>query len=228
MRTGYSTTFSGSYNGDGHASHHTIDHRAAAWAITDDVTDSHVSHCIASVTAHVAAKTAATDGVLAAVNAAAEENAAHQAGNACLLVARADSLSAGWELAWVGHCRAYELVDGAVAQLTTDHAVPASECSPEELADKFDGYMLPRLRLVPTASLLSHDRPSTIRTLRRRGRLVLVTDGVHAALSAEEFADIVRQHTDPGACAGELASRAAAARDVPDSGTAVVIDPDHG
>ncbi|UJW32514.1 SLOG family protein [Saccharothrix sp. AJ9571] len=196
MRTGHSTSFSGSYNGDGFAADYAEDHRSAAWAITDDVTDSHVSHCIASVTARVAADTARDNGVLAAVAAAAEENAAHQAGNACLLVARVDTDEFGWELAWVGHCAAYEVIDGAVVRLTADHALPVSQCDPAELARTFSPQMLPRLRLVPTASLLSHDRPSALRTPGPRGRLILVTDGVHTALSQVEFSDIVLAHRD--------------------------------
>ncbi|WIV52878.1 PP2C family serine/threonine-protein phosphatase [Amycolatopsis nalaikhensis] len=194
------------------------------WAVTDGVIDSHISQCIAYVTAHAAAETAAHDSVLKGVQAAREENIAHEAGDACLIVGRFDSSHGGWSIAWVGHCRAYGVIDDQLVQLTNDHALPRATYPSNDLRAEFPAHDLKGLKLMPTASILRHHRPATAH-ISLQCRLIILTDGIHTTLTYHQIADTVLTTPDPDDCARLLVTRAAQAWQRPDSGTALVINP---
>lgn len=196
-----------------------------AWAVTDGLVDSHVSHCIAAVTARVAAHAASVDGVDAGLAAAEEEVHAHQAGDASILIA-SPSTDNGWNVLWAGTCRAYEYVQGSLIQLTHDHSAPVSDYRPDDpTTPNVPERFLTTARHVPTASILRHDHAGRAVTTHERGRLLLLTDGVHQVLPEPVISDCAQSHRDPHTCARALTTLTATRYGGTGSATALVIDP---
>lgn len=198
---------------------------ARAWAITDGLVHSHIAHCIAAVTARVAARVASVEGVDAGLAAAEEEVHAHQAGDASILLAR-PATGTGWDILWAGTCRAYEYVQGGLIQLTFDHSAPVADYRPDDATTpNMPERFLATARHVPTASIVYHKRAGHVLTTHQRGRLLLLTDGVHQVLSARVIADSAATHPDPANCARDLTTLATTGYGGTGSATALVIDP---
>ncbi|MEU5692953.1 hypothetical protein [Actinosynnema sp. NPDC020468] len=135
-------------------------------------------------------------------------------GNAVFAVASGDAR--GWSVAWVGDCRAYFVPEhGPAVPLTHDHTMG------QYLRDR--GVHTGRnLDHVVTTTAREGD-PGFVLGPRGRGRLALVTDGLHRVLSTDTIGHVVRTTTDPAAAAGALIAAAAAAG-TRDNACAVVVD----
>ncbi|MGY6658637.1 PP2C family protein-serine/threonine phosphatase [Amycolatopsis sp. TRM77291] len=138
----------------------------------------------------------------------------------------------GWDVAWVGDCRAYEYraeTDQCI-QLTVDHtrgqelrtALAASyQGRPEELesvARRADHIVTSS---VATASVTTIGHTTTYSP---RARLILTTDGVHQPVPLRSITRAARTFTDPRACAHRL-TLAAKYFGGTGNATAMVIDP---
>jgi hypothetical protein len=204
------------------------------WALADGIGDyppaAHAAGSAAATAAYVAADRGAVAGLLAATGTLS----AVLAGDTVMVVAaplppeRGD----GWDIAWVGDCRAYEYDPDAdvLTQLTVDHT------QGQELRDSLAEHYRDRPQEleelaagqdnVVTSSVATADRDSLghVTTTGPRRRLLLTSDGVHKPVLHVSLVRAVRMFGDPAACANRL-TLAARYFGGTDNTAAMVIDP---
>ncbi|UJW32527.1 hypothetical protein L3Q67_01690 [Saccharothrix sp. AJ9571] len=203
------------------------------WALADGIGD-HVN--AAHAAAHAAAKAsyvAAEHGAVAGLLAAAETLPGGAEDTVMVVVTPLPSHEGGgWDIAWVGSCRAYEYrADTEVlTQLTEDHTrgqelrtalAHSSSFSPgelEKLAAANDRIVTSSVATA-TPSTLGHTT-----TRGRRHRLLLTSDGIHNTVPHRSLARAAATFTDPATRARKL-TLAARYFGGTDNATALVIDP---
>ena len=165
-------------------------------AVADGIGDTAAAYGAAHVAADTAARAAADGGALDALLAARTAIAAGK-GDAVLVVAALRA--GGGEIAWVGDCRAYFFDGAGVRLLTADQTMAAAVREAGVAA-------APRWEHVVTASVRSASAGNVGRVPipGGRGRLALVTDGVHRELSPAEIAAVLAHGHDPATAAREL------------------------
>jgi serine/threonine protein phosphatase PrpC len=204
------------------------------WALADGIGDSPLAaHAAGSATA-TAAYVASDRGARAGLFAAAGTLAAVLGGDTVMVVAtplppgRGD----GWDIAWVGDCRAYEYDPdtGILTQLTVDHTY--GQQLRDELAERYRDRPQDLEDLaagqdhVVTSSVATADDDTIghVTTTGPRRRLLLTSDGVHKPVPHASLVRALRTFSDPGACANRL-TLAARYFGGTDNAAAMVIDP---
>ena len=165
-------------------------------AVADGIGDTAAAYGAAHVAADTAARAAAGGSALDALLAARAAIVASK-GDAVLVVAALRAV--GGEIAWVGDCRAYFFDGAGVRLLTADQTMAAAVREAGVAA-------APRWEHVVTASVRSASAGNVGRVPipGGRGRLALVTDGVHRELSPAEIAAVLAHGHDPATAAREL------------------------
>jgi hypothetical protein len=136
------------------------------------------------------------------------------AGDSALVVAVGECAT-GWDIAWVGDCRAWTWRNGTLEQVTTDHTVA------EGMRQLGVGAPPPSAEHILTSSLRCRLVPDGTVTLGP-GPLLLTSDGVHKSLRRSEIEAVLS--ADPGdPCEAMLAAaRLAGSRD---NAAALLITP---
>lgn len=207
-----------------------------AWAVADGIGDSPEAATAARVAASTAVRALYGSGLdpAAAVLAARDELARRELeGDAVMVVAAARAGGDGYELAWVGDCRGYELRDGRLIQLTTDHTV-AEETrawlreaySYHEPPPGWYAHHLPRWEHIVTTTVATATAPAigSATTGDHTTRLLLTTDGVHKSVPHDTLSALVATASSVLAGAHQIA-RAGIQHRGHDNATALLIDP---
>ncbi|WP_158889038.1 PP2C family protein-serine/threonine phosphatase [Amycolatopsis anabasis] len=223
-----------SYQADATGIHVSITGGQQAWAVADGIGDgplpAYAAGSAASVASYVAAERGSVAGLLAATDALS--GLAYE--DTVLVVATPlpDDKGGGWDVAWVGDCRAYEYrpEHDLLAQLTLDHT--RGQDLRRSLASRYEGRLDeleklagPHDRVVmssvgsATESTIGH-----VATFGPRRRLLLTSDGVHKAVPRRSIARAARLFGDPRTCAHKL-TVAAQYFGGTDNAAAMVIDP---
>jgi len=176
-----------------------------SWAVADGIGD----HCDAADAADLAVfeatRVATTAGAAAGITEARTvlrsryggEKAPLWLGGDCVMVAAvamSDRVGGGFEIAWVGDCRAYVIQDGTLRQVTEDHT-QAEEWRHSEheglraIADTAEHIV--------TRSVRSAQPIATVRVLGQVERLMLCTDGLSKYLDAGTIAHILAADASP-------------------------------
>ncbi|HEX4357753.1 MAG TPA: serine/threonine protein phosphatase [Pseudonocardia sp.] len=130
------------------------------------------------------------------------------AGDSALVVAVGECRT-GWDVAWVGDCRAWTWRDGMLEQVTTDHTVA------QRMRELGEQPPPPATEHVLTSSLRSRLVPDGFVRVPP-GPLLLTTDGVHKSLDPAEIEAALRDADERGGDPAEAlvaAARRAGARD---------------
>ncbi|GLY42996.1 hypothetical protein Amsp01_090190 [Amycolatopsis sp. NBRC 101858] len=204
------------------------------WAVADGIGDSALAAHAAGSAAATAAYVAADRGAVAGLLAATGTLAAVHAGDTVMVVAAPlpHEQGGGWDIAWVGDCRAYEYDPDTdvLTQLTVDHTegqelreslVERYRDRPQELEE-----LAARRDNVVTSSVATADDHSfgRVTTTGPRRRLLLTSDGVHKPVPHASLVRAVRTFSDPGSCANRV-TLAARYFGGTDNAAAMVIDP---
>ncbi|WP_152611149.1 PP2C family serine/threonine-protein phosphatase [Amycolatopsis sp. MJM2582] len=222
------------YQADATAVHVSLNSEDHAWALADGIGDHPLPAEAAARAAATAARVAARDGAVAGLLAATDALPGLPDEDTVMVVASPLSAGdgAGWDIAWVGDCRAYEYradTDQCV-QLTVDHTRgqelrTALAGSYQDRPDELEAYARRSDHIVTTsvgtatATTVGH----TI-TRRPRQRLILTSDGIHKPVPLRSIARAARTFTDSRSCAHKL-TIAARYFGGTDNATAMVIDP---
>lgn len=215
------------HNADAHASAVDDTTGLAAYAVADGIGDDPRAALAAQIAARVAVDAAVGGAAVAGLHAA--NIALHRLepwdmGDTVMVVAVAmgEADRGGWDIAWVGDCRAYTHDHGELRQLTTDHTLG------QQMRDSAHPPVraaAPDYDHVVQTSIADLD-PSTlgmVRTYGAHSRLLLTSDGVHKPLTHQVIARAASTFSDPRACAARLAAAVERAGGR-DNVTAVVID----
>lgn len=194
----------------------------SAFAVADGVGDSAGAAFAATLAADHAVRVAAIEGSAAAGIAAAGDvlrSAGDLAdGDAAMVLALelGQRSGTGWEIAWVGDCRAVAVVGRRLRTLTRDHTVAAVLRALRMPAGRRMEHVL--------ATSVRTARPSEIEVVRTTdaATLLLVSDGVHRALDPAGI-DRALAGTPPALRADALTSAALAAGGT-DNAAALVVD----
>jgi serine/threonine protein phosphatase PrpC len=222
------------HQADATATHVSTTGTRHGWALADGIGDSplaaHAAGSAAATAAYVAADRGTRTGLLAATGTLA----AVLGGDTVMVVAtplpaeRGD----GWDIAWVGDCRAYEYdhVTGILTQLTADHT--HGQQLREGLAERYRDRPADLEALaagqdnIVTSSVATaaDDTLGHVTTTGPRRRLLLTSDGVHKPVPYTSLLRAVQTFSDPAACANRL-TLAARYFGGTDNAAAMVIDP---
>ncbi|MEV6644329.1 hypothetical protein [Amycolatopsis sp. NPDC051371] len=204
------------------------------WALADGIGDNPLATHAAGSAAATAAYVAADRGARAGLLAATGTLAALLDGDTTMVVAAPvpPEQGDGWDIAWVGDCRAYEY-DPATAiltQLTVDHTY--GQQLREGLAERYrdrprdleDLAAAQDHVVTNSAATATPDTIGHVTTTGPRRRLLLTSDGVHQPVPHASFVRALRTFSDPSACANRitLAARYFGGKD---NAAAMVIDP---
>ncbi|MFE5567030.1 PP2C family protein-serine/threonine phosphatase [Amycolatopsis japonica] len=222
------------HQADASGVHVSLDGADHAWAVADGIGDHPLSAEAASRAAATAARVAARDGAIAGLLAAAEVLTGLPSEDTVMVVAAPlpPSDGAGWDVAWVGDCRAYEYraeTDQCV-QLTVDHTRGqelrvALADSYKDRSDELEAYARRSDNIVTSSVGTATSRTVGHATTRwPRQRLILTSDGVHKPVPLRSITRAARSFSDSRACAHKL-TIAARYFGGSDNATAMVIDP---
>ncbi len=204
------------------------------WALASGMGDHPLATHAAGSAAAIAAYVAADRGAVAGLLAATATLAAVHDGDTVMVAAAPlpPARGTGWDIAWVGNCRAYEYDAGTdvLTQLTIDHThgqylrdrlAEFYRNRPRELeaAAAAQDNIITRTVATTTPETLGH-----ITTTGPRRRLLLTSDGVHLPVPHTSLVRAVRSCSDPAACANRL-TLAARYFGGTDNAAALVIDP---
>ncbi|WP_372667944.1 PP2C family protein-serine/threonine phosphatase [Amycolatopsis kentuckyensis] len=204
------------------------------WALADGIGDYSLAAHAAGSAAATAASVAADRGAVAGLLAATATLATVHPGDTVMVVATPlpPERGNGWDVAWVGDCRAYEYDShtDVLTQLTVDHTEGQElrdslaahyRDRPQELED-----LAARRDNVVTSSVATadHDSLGHVTTTGPRHRLLLTSDGVHKPVPHASLVRACRTFSDPAACANRL-TLASRYHGGTDNAAAMVIDP---
>jgi protein phosphatase len=178
-----------------------------AVAVADGVGDSLDAAWAGQVAADTAARAGVAAGALEALAEARDVVVSVDpagAGDSALVVAVGESRT-GWDIAWVGDCRAWTWRDGALVQATTDHTLAQGMRALGQDPPPSAEHIL-------TSSLRSRLEPDGTATLPP-GPLLLTTDGVHKTLGRDEIEAALRDAGQDPVEALLAAARRAGSRD---------------
>ncbi|WP_370964910.1 PP2C family serine/threonine-protein phosphatase [Amycolatopsis sp. cg9] len=204
------------------------------WALADGIGDSALAAHAAGSAAATAAYVAADRGAVAGLLADTGTLAALLGGDTVMVVAAPlpPEQGGGWDVAWVGDCRAYEYDPDTdvLTQLTVGHT--EGQELRDSLAERYRDRpqdleeLAARQDNVVTSSVATadHDTLGHVTTTGPRRRLLLNSDGVHKPTPHASLVRAVRTFSDPRACANRLTLAARHSRGT-DNAAAVVIDP---
>ncbi|MGW5747721.1 PP2C family protein-serine/threonine phosphatase [Amycolatopsis sp. NPDC003861] len=219
------------HQADATGTHVSITGTRHGWALADGIGDHPLAAYAAGSAAATAAYAAADRGAVAGLLAA---TATFHDGDTVMVVATSlpPERGDGWDIAWVGDCRAYEYDPDTdvLTQLTVDHTegqelreslAESYRDRPqelEELAARRDNVVTSSVATATPADI------GHVTTTGPRRRLLLTSDGVHEPVPHSSLVRAVRTFSDPGACAARL-TLAARHFGGSDNAAAMVIDP---
>lgn len=128
------------------------------------------------------------------------------------------------EIAWVGDCRAYHLVDGVLHRLTTDHNVAAELLAAGQLTEEAAHDHWGQSRLTRRLGGAGPVAVADTLTVPTTGRLLLCTDGLTIGLRDPDLGPILGEG-DPQASCAALVSAALDAGGA-DNVSVIVVDLD--
>ncbi|WP_215543333.1 PP2C family protein-serine/threonine phosphatase [Amycolatopsis sp. CA-230715] len=182
--------------------HVSITGQHQVWAVADGIGDqpqsAHAAGSAATIASYVAADRGAVAGLLAATHALSQLPRA----DTVLVVAAPlpPEQGSGWDIAWVGDCRAYEVRPDldVCAQLTLDHT--HGQQLRTALADRYrdrrhDLEALARASDHIVTTSVASATPETVGRTRIHGprrRLILTSDGLHKHMPARALARATR------------------------------------
>ncbi|WP_329046922.1 MULTISPECIES: PP2C family protein-serine/threonine phosphatase [unclassified Streptomyces] len=208
-------------------------HHHLAWAVADgigdDYTPAHAAQDAAEIASCAAAVGGAAYGIAAARRALQYEYEGAPRGQEgdCVMVTAVpfpEDAGGGFDIAWVGDCRAYCVRDGALHQETEDHTQGAAmrkSAHPwsREIASGYDH--------VVTRSVLRDSEIASVRIIGPVERLLLCTDGASKVLPAEVIAEILTGTNSPSQAARALVAAARARPRARDNIAVTVLMPRH-
>lgn len=106
----------------------------------------------------------------------------------------------GVDIAWVGDCRAYHLVDGVLHRLTTDHNVAAELFAAGQLTEEQAHDHWGQSRLTRRLGGLQPAPETDTLTVPAKGRLLLCTDGLTIGLRDEAIGPVLAGGDPATAC----------------------------
>lgn len=204
-------------------------HLGRAWAVADGIGDSYDAADAAELAAETAAYTAATGGAVCGILAARTALQQYydgyprgQRGN-CVMVTAApmsEDAGGGWDIAWVGDCRAYTLQDGRLHQVTQDHTTGESMRQWEdpywhEIASAYD-HIVER-------TVAGNEPIASVRVTGPADRLLLCSDGLSKVLPAEKIERILTADMAPRHMTRALINSARAHRKATDNIAVTVV-----
>ncbi|MFF1612247.1 PP2C family protein-serine/threonine phosphatase [Amycolatopsis sp. NPDC058278] len=222
------------HQADATGTHVSITGTRHGWALADGIGDNPLAAHAAGSAAATAASVAADRGARAGLLAATATLATVLDGDTVMVVATPlpAERRGGWDIAWVGSCRAYEFDPDTdtLTQLTVDHTFGQQlrdglaeryRDRPQFLADLAAGQ-----DHVVTSSVATADNGAIghVTTTGPRRRLLLTSDGVHKPVPHASLTRAARTFSDPMACANRLTLAARYFRGA-DNAAAMVIDP---
>ncbi|GLZ28123.1 hypothetical protein Lesp02_03130 [Lentzea sp. NBRC 105346] len=213
------------HNADAYAVHVDDTRNRAAWAVADGIGDNEHAAEAAAIAANAAVRAAVQTGAVDAVLAAGHEVHDYQIADTVLVVAAAlpPEDGGGYDVAWVGDCRAWQWNGTTLTQLTVDHTQGQlyRDCGNPALAAIADAYDHVVMTTVATATV---DDIGHTRTTGPHQRLLLASDGVSKPLPASSIARTMRTFGHQLAIASRLV-HAARFHNGSDNATALAINP---
>ncbi|GHB30882.1 MULTISPECIES: PP2C family protein-serine/threonine phosphatase [Streptomyces] len=205
-----------------------------AWSVADGIGDDYEPAYAARSAARISAQAATRGGAAYGIATARRllqyeyEGAPRgQAGDAVMVTALPfpDAAGGGFDIAWVGDCRAYTVRGGALYQETDDHTQGAAM---RQSATAWSREIAPGYDHVVTRSVVRDTEIASVRITGPVERLLLCSDGVSKVLPAGVVAEIL---TGTRCAARAARALVAAARSCPsarDNIAVTVLTPGHG
>ncbi|MFB8026902.1 MULTISPECIES: PP2C family protein-serine/threonine phosphatase [unclassified Streptomyces] len=204
-----------------------------AWAVADGIGDDYEPAYAAKLAAATAAQATTTGGAFRGITTARGalqdeyEGAPRGQSGDCVMVTAmpfSDHAGGGFDIAWVGDCRAYSVRHGALHQETQDHTQGAAMRQSKtawtrEIASGYDH--------VVTRSVLRDTEIASVRVVGPVERLLLCTDGASKVLPAEVIADILTGAETAFHAARALVTAARARPTARDNIAVTVLMPRH-
>ncbi|MET8997188.1 hypothetical protein [Amycolatopsis sp. NPDC004169] len=222
------------HQADATGTHMSITGTRHGWALADGIGDTPAAAYAAGSTAALASCVASDRGAIAGLLAATGLLAGDLTADTVMVVATPlpPAHGDGWDIAWVGDCRAYEYDPDTdvLTQLTVDHTY--GQQLRDTLAERYRDR--PQV-LEDMAAAQDHVVTSSVATATPadighvtttgpRRRLLLTSDGVHQYVPHASLVRACRTFSHPGACANRL-TLAARYFGGTDNAAAMVIDP---
>ncbi|MFF4248981.1 PP2C family protein-serine/threonine phosphatase [Streptomyces sp. NPDC001822] len=202
-----------------------------AWAVADGIGDDYEPAYAAQLAAATAAQVTTTGGAFRGIATARGvlqdeyEGAPRGQSGDCVMVTAVpfpDHAGGGFDIAWVGDCRAYSVRGGTLHQETEDHTQGAAMLRSEtawtrEIAPGYDH--------VVTRSVLRDSEIASVRVDGPVERLLLCTDGASKVLPAEVVAAILTGTNSASRAARALVAAARARPGARDNIAVTVLMP---
>ncbi|MEU2462111.1 protein phosphatase 2C domain-containing protein [Streptomyces sp. NPDC012473] len=208
-------------------------HRHTAWSVADGIGDDYEPAHAAQTAAEIAAHAAAAGGALHGIATARRELQYEYEGaprgqeGDCVMVTAVpfpEDAGGGFDIAWVGDCRAYSVRHGALYQETEDHTQGAAM---RQSAHEWSREIASGYDHVVTRSVLRDSEIASVRITGPVERLLLCTDGASKVLPAEVIAEILTGTNSPPQAARALVAAARARPGARDNIAVTVLMPRH-
>jgi protein phosphatase len=202
-----------------------------SWAVADGIGDDYEPEDAARLAAHHAARAALTGGAACGIAAARTalqyeyDGAPRGQEGDCVMVCAVplpEEVGGGFDVAWVGDCRAYVVQNGTLHQVTEDHT-RGQEMRRSE--NPWTRELAPYSDHIVTRSVLRDGPISSVRVVGPVHRALLCTDGLSKVLPAEKIARILTTERRPARAARALLAAARADRRARDNIAATVLAP---
>ncbi|MFE7759391.1 PP2C family protein-serine/threonine phosphatase [Streptomyces sp. NPDC057429] len=202
-----------------------------AWSVADGIGDDYEPAHAAQSAARISAQAATTGGAAHGITTARRllqheyEGAPRgQAGDAVMVTAVPfpDAAGGGFDIAWVGDCRAFTVRDGVLRQETADHTQGAAM---RESANEWTREIAPGYDHVVTRSVVRDTEIASVRITGPVERLLLCTDGVSRILPAGVVAAILTGTNSAPKAAHALVAAARACPSARDNIAVTVLTP---
>ncbi|MFI5808688.1 PP2C family protein-serine/threonine phosphatase [Streptomyces sp. NPDC051561] len=200
-----------------------------AWAVADGIGDDVDAAEAAEFAARSAVRAAVRGGAVCGVHAARaalreEAEGRYRPGDCVLVVAvpMSERVGGGWDIGWVGDCRAYVLREGRVEQVTEDHTEGQRM---RGSADAFWRELAPGYDHIVTRSVLGGQPAASVRVLGPVDRLVLCTDGLYQAVTPGDLWSGMNCPGPPHVAARMLLRAAQVKGPTRDNATVTVVEP---
>ncbi|WP_331730900.1 protein phosphatase 2C domain-containing protein [Streptomyces sp. NBC_01174] len=204
-----------------------------AWAIADGIGDDYEPAYAAQRAAAAAARAATAGGAFRGIATACRvlqdeyEGAPRGQSGDCVMVTAVpfpDNTGGGFDIAWIGDCRAYSVRGGTLHQETEDHTQGAAMLRSE---NAWTREIAPGYDHVVTRSVLRGSEIASVRVGGPVERLLLCTDGASKVLPAEVIAEILTRTNSPSQAARALVAAARARPRARDNIAVTVLMPRH-
>lgn len=204
-----------------------------AWSVADGIGDdyepAHAAQSAARIAAQVATMGGAAHGIATARRLLQHEYEGAprgQAGDVVMVTAVPfpESAGGGFDIAWVGDCRAYTVRGGTLHQETADHTQGAAM---RKSANSWSREIASGYDHVVTRSVVRDTEIASVRITGPVERLLLCTDGASKVLPAAVVAEILTGTNSAPKAARALVAAARACPSARDNIAVTVLMPHH-